>query len=46
MMLNVGHIILDTLFVLRVLYYAQCFGDPNFLLSETYLGLSIFPLGK
>ena len=45
-MLNFGKVILDTLFVLRVLYSANFLWDPYFLLSEKYLGLSIFPLGK
>ena len=40
-MLNVGKIVLDTLFVLRVLYYDFWGGDLNFLFSETYLGLRI-----
>ena len=33
-MLNCLKRILGTLFVLRVLYYVNFFGDPNFVLSE------------
>ena len=43
-MLNDCNLILDTLSVLLVLYYENCLGDPNCLLSEKYLGLIICPL--
>ena len=35
-MLNFRKVILDTLFVLRVLYYANVLGDPNSL-SEKHI---------